>query len=152
MHITCFLLLLIRHPQINMILLCTAIILSRDPFVAAVHLRQQHPLMVFQESPDIDNTHWLTNFPVWTCRKHRVGPTPVLCSGSVMGSREGILDYIDTMADEIDYWKTRPECRFDMPGDDQVNAYFYSTKQPVCKRGLTSQGKEMVKLCIGLFA
>jgi hypothetical protein len=68
-----------------------------DPFVAAVKSKQQHPLMLFQESPDIDNTHWLTDVPVKACRDYKVGATPVHCSGSVMGSREGILDYIDTM-------------------------------------------------------
>jgi hypothetical protein len=68
-----------------------------DPFVAAVNLKQQAPLMVFQEHPDMNNTHWLTDVPVYGCRKYRVGATPVLCSGSTMGSREGILDYLSVM-------------------------------------------------------
>mmetsp|Transcript_35002 Transcript_35002/g.64811 ORF Transcript_35002/g.64811 Transcript_35002/m.64811 type:complete len:335 (+) Transcript_35002:167-1171(+) len=80
---------------------------QRDPFVTAVQSKQNHPLVLFQEHPTVINTHWLTDFPVSSCREHKVGKTPVLCSGSVMGSREGILDYIDVMVDEFDYWKTR---------------------------------------------
>lgn len=76
------------------------------------------------------NTHWLTDFPVQSCRKHVVGETQVLCSGSVMGSREGILDYINVMVEEFDYWKTRPECRIDMRGDDQsIHNYLYYTNR-----------------------
>ena len=75
--------------------------------------------MVFQEHPDQLNTHWLTDFPVLSCREHKVGNTPVLCSGDVMGSREGIMDYIEAMKEEFDYWKTRvsSECSsvFDYP-------------------------------------
>ena len=80
---------------------------KRDPFVVAAQLNQQHPLMVFQENPDLDNTHWLTNTPISSCREYKVGNTPVLCSGDVMGSREGILDYIEVMVEEFDYWKTK---------------------------------------------
>lgn len=75
----------------------TSHILFLDPFAAAVDLKQQAPLMVFEEHPHMKNTHWLTDFPIRSCRKHIVGETQVLCSGSTMGSREGILDYIDVM-------------------------------------------------------
>ena len=68
-----------------------------DPFAAAVQLKQQAPLMLFEEHPHMKNTHWLTDIPVTSCRKHKVGDTQVLCSGSTMGSREGILNYIDVM-------------------------------------------------------
>ena len=53
--------------------------------------------MLFEEHPTMKNTHWLTDIPVTSCRGHKVGATQVLCSGSVMGSREGILDYIKVM-------------------------------------------------------
>ena len=90
---------------------------QRDPFTTAVKLNQQHPLMLFEEIPALDNTHWLTDFPVMSCRNYKVGTTRVLCSGSVMGSREGIFDYLKAMATEFDYWKTRDNCRIDMPGE-----------------------------------
>jgi hypothetical protein len=92
---------------------------SGDPFVTALERKQVHPLMVFQETPDLNNEHWLTNWPVNSCRKHTVGKTPVLCSGSVMGSREGILDYINVMEEEFKYWMQRENCRIDNRGDDQ---------------------------------
>lgn len=76
----------------NLLYQCTL-----DPFVAAVQLKQQAPLMLFEEHPHMKNTHWLTDIPITSCRNHKVGNTQVLCSGSVMGSREGILDYIDVM-------------------------------------------------------
>jgi len=103
---------------------------QRDPFTTAVKLNQQHPLMLFEEIPALDNTHWLTDFPVMSCRNYKVGTTRVLCSGSIMGSREGIFDYLKAMATEFDYWKTRDNCRIDMPGDDQSihNYLFYAKK------------------------
>ena len=87
---------------------------QRDPFATANRLGMRYPIMVFEEIDRVDNTHWLTDFPVKSCRKHTVGPTRVLCSGSTMGSREGILDYLDAMVEEMDYWKTKDECRIDM--------------------------------------
>ena len=65
--------------------------------MATVQLKQQAPLMLFEEHSDLDNTHRLTDQPVSACRKHKVGKTRMLCSGSTMGSREGILDYINVM-------------------------------------------------------
>jgi len=101
---------------------------QRDPFVTAVRLNMQHPVMVFEEISALDNTHWLTDFPVKSCRNYTVGPVPMLCSGSTMGSREGILAYLDAMVEEFDYWKTREECRIDMPGDDQsIHNYLFYT-------------------------
>jgi hypothetical protein len=60
--------------------------------VNAGERNQVHPLMVFEETSELDNEHWLTDWPVSACRKHKLGKSPMLCSGSVMGSREGILD------------------------------------------------------------
>ncbi|KAL7462135.1 hypothetical protein ACHAXS_002528 [Conticribra weissflogii] len=70
--------------------------------------------------------HWLTDFPVKFCKNITVGNVPMLCSGSVMGSREGIIDYIDTMVDEFNIWMKSERCRINMPGDDQsVHNYLY---------------------------
>ena len=50
----------------------------------------------------------------------------MLCSGSIMGSREGILDYIDVAIEEFDEWKTKPKCRTGLIGDDQsIHNYLY---------------------------
>jgi hypothetical protein len=103
---------------------------QRDPFVTAVERNQVHPLMVFQETPELDNEHWLTDWPITACRKHKVGKTPMLCSGSVMGSREGILEYIDVMEEEFKYWIQRENCRIDNRGDDQsIHNYLYYTNR-----------------------
>ena len=98
---------------------------QRDPF-QVVKPDQQKPLMVFEENPELDNTHWLTDFPISSCKGERVGTTPVLCSGNTMGSREGILDYIEVMMEEFDEWKTKPQCRINLVGDDQsIHNYLY---------------------------
>lgn len=47
-----------------------------------------------------------------------------------MGSREGILEYLNAMREEFDYWKTREECRIDIIGDDQsIHNYLYYTNR-----------------------
>ena len=103
---------------------------QRDPFAAAVERNQVHPLMVFEETPDQTTEHWLADWPVTTCREHKLGKKPMLCSGSVMGSREGILDYIDVMEEEFKYWMQREKCRFDNRGDDQsIHNYLYYTNR-----------------------
>ena len=116
-----------------------------DPFVMANMLGTTHPIMVFEEiktCPEhppftekgcdeiLDNTHWLTDFPVKNCRNYTVGKTPMLCSGSTMGTREGILSYLTAMRAEMDYWKTKEECRIDIIGDDQsIHNYLYYSGQ-----------------------
>ena len=45
-----------------------------------------------------------------------------------MGSREGILEYLNVTKEEFDYWKVRGECRLDMKGDNQsIHNYLYYT-------------------------
>ena len=98
---------------------------QRDPF-QAVTPEQQKPLMVFEEIDLIDTTHWLVDFPVRSCKGEPVGSKPMLCSGSIMGSREGILDYIEVATEEFDDWKTKPKCRTGLIGDDQsIHNYLY---------------------------
>ncbi len=61
-------------------------------------------------------------------RRSSLHPSLVLCSGSTMGTREGVLDYLTAMREEFDYWKTREECRIDIIGDDQsIHNYLYYT-------------------------
>lgn len=109
---------------------------QRDPF-QVVTLEQQAPLMVFEENLLIDTTHWLTDVPIKTCKgandeewNSMGAKKPMLCSGNTMGSREGILDYIDVMIHEFDEWKTKPQCRTDLIGDDQsIHNYLYYTNR-----------------------
>uniref|UniRef100_A0A7S4S646 Uncharacterized protein n=2 Tax=Ditylum brightwellii TaxID=49249 RepID=A0A7S4S646_9STRA len=102
-----------------------------DPFE---YIEEPHPIMVFEEMfPNITTNHWLTNTPVEYCRETTIlanESLPMLCSGSTMGSREGILEYIDVMVKEFDYWKERENCRSDMVGDDQaIHNYVFYNKQ-----------------------
>ncbi|KAL7530555.1 hypothetical protein ACHAWF_003428, partial [Thalassiosira exigua] len=85
-------------------------------------------LMVFQEISNQTTDHWITYHPVKKCRGVELKGLPMLCSGSTMGTRQGILDYVNAMVREFDYWKDRKECRSDMAGDDQsIHNYLYYT-------------------------
>jgi hypothetical protein len=44
------------------------IYLYTDPFIATVKLGQQHPLLLFEEHPNMFNTHWLTDIPIKVSR------------------------------------------------------------------------------------
>jgi len=48
-----------------------SLLLHIDPFLTAVNLGMQHPILVFEEvtGTGLDNTHWLTDFPVKVSRK-----------------------------------------------------------------------------------
>ncbi|KAL7535690.1 hypothetical protein ACHAXR_008940, partial [Thalassiosira sp. AJA248-18] len=115
---------------------------QRDSFATAVERKQQHPLMFFEEIfPQLDNTHWLTDFPVKTCKNYTVGKTPVLCSGSIMGSRNGIIDYIDAMVKEFDLWMHHEKCQINIQGDDQSihNYLYYGTNKLKNARAIPHQ-------------
>ena len=100
---------------------------QRDPFQTET---KPQPLMLFEEHANLTNTNWLTDFPVTSCKNYTVGAVPMLCSGSVMGTRQGILDYIDVMIEEFDVWKEKEKCRIDMVGDDQsIHNYLYYTNR-----------------------
>jgi len=103
-----------------------------DPFQAVTDPANSK-LMLFEEIfPNVTTEHWLTDIPVKLCRNYKFGPKPMICSGSTMGSREGILEYIKVMVEEFDYWKDHKECRSDMVGDDQSihNYLYYSGRLP----------------------
>ncbi|KAL7546092.1 hypothetical protein ACHAWF_009431 [Thalassiosira exigua] len=104
---------------------------QRDPFITAGKLKMQHSLMLFEEIfPALDTTHWLTDFPIDNCKKSHLGKQPMLCSGSVMGSREGVISYINAMVREFDMWLQDEHCRIDMIGDDQaVHNWLFYTNQ-----------------------
>jgi len=101
---------------------------QKDPFQSDTI--EMHPLMLFEEHQNQTTEHWLADFPIGVCKDLKLGAKPMLCSGSVMGSREGIIDYIDAMGTEFIEWKDKDNCRFEMPGDDQSihNYLFYTNK------------------------
>eukprot|EP00547_Thalassionema_nitzschioides_P015442 CAMPEP_0194240518 /NCGR_PEP_ID=MMETSP0158-20130606/6667_1 /TAXON_ID=33649 /ORGANISM="Thalassionema nitzschioides, Strain L26-B" /LENGTH=450 /DNA_ID=CAMNT_0038975229 /DNA_START=240 /DNA_END=1592 /DNA_ORIENTATION=- len=87
-------------------------------------------LMLFEEIPEQTTDHWLTAIPIEQCRRMKLDTSPMLCSGSTMGTRQGILNYINVMIQEFDYWNARKECRTtNMEGDDQaIHNYLYYTQ------------------------
>uniref|UniRef100_A0A7S2XR59 Uncharacterized protein n=1 Tax=Attheya septentrionalis TaxID=420275 RepID=A0A7S2XR59_9STRA len=101
-----------------------------DPFT---HSSIKYPvpgLMTFEEIyPDLTTENWLTNAPIEKCKGYEIGNHPMLCSGSTMGTREGILSYIDVMMKELDVWNKDKQCHSStMVGDDQSihNHLYYS--------------------------
>eukprot|EP00978_Attheya_sp_CCMP212_P004910 scaffold10750_cov60-Attheya_sp.AAC.1 len=100
-----------------------------DPFT---HSSIKYPvpgLMTFEEIyPDLTTEHWLTKFPIKKCKGYEIGNHPMLCSGSTMGTREGILNYLDVMLKEFDAWNKDKQCFSNMVGDDQSihNHLYYS--------------------------
>jgi hypothetical protein len=98
-----------------------------DPFQAVT---TPHSIMVFEETPKLTTENWLTDIPVLKCKNFKFGPRPMLCSGSTMGTRQGILNYVDAMVREFDLWKVDKKCRSDMVGDDQsIHNYLFYTNQ-----------------------
>jgi len=96
-----------------------------DPFA---FIEKPAPLFVFQEIyPELSAEHWLTAIPTRKCRGLELTQEhPMLCSGSIMGSREGIIEYVNIMQTEMDWWASHVECRSDMIGDDQsIHNYLY---------------------------
>jgi hypothetical protein len=53
----------------------------------------------------------------------------VLCAGSVMGSREGIFDYLNVMTKEMDDWKVKDNCRINIGDDQAIHNFLYYTNQ-----------------------
>eukprot|EP00550_Attheya_septentrionalis_P012351 CAMPEP_0198303944 /NCGR_PEP_ID=MMETSP1449-20131203/57148_1 /TAXON_ID=420275 /ORGANISM="Attheya septentrionalis, Strain CCMP2084" /LENGTH=509 /DNA_ID=CAMNT_0044006451 /DNA_START=1 /DNA_END=1527 /DNA_ORIENTATION=+ len=100
-----------------------------DPFT---HSSIKYPvpgLMTFEEIyPDLTTENWLTNAPIEKCKGYEIGNHPMLCSGSTMGTREGILNYLDVMLKEFDAWSKDKKCFSNMVGDDQSihNHLYYS--------------------------
>lgn len=104
-----------------------------DPFA---YVDNPKSIMVFEEIfPNLTASHWLAHNTVSRCRKTQLlrnESLPMLCSGSTMGSREGILQYVNAMVEEFDYWNSYDNCRSDMVGDDQSihNYLYYANKLP----------------------
>jgi hypothetical protein len=63
----------------------------------------------------------------------------MLCSGSTMGTREGILNYVKAMQAEFDAWLRVEKCRFDIIGDDQsIHDFLYPPPPPASVLGVSS--------------
>jgi hypothetical protein len=98
-----------------------------DPFAA---VKDIHPIMVFEEAPTVTTNHWVSDAPISQCKGIHIKDKPMLCSGSTMGTREGILNYTQVMVREFDTWVHTEKCRSDNIFDDQsIHNYLYYTNQ-----------------------
>jgi hypothetical protein len=103
---------------------------QRDPFGPEAPLVPPNTLQVFQEHPMVRTTHWLVDWPVGDCKGVHFDK-PMLCSGTTVGTRSAMLEYLRVMHAEMDAWMQDPKCCcFKTNGDDQSihNYLFYSGK------------------------
>mmetsp|Transcript_17118 Transcript_17118/g.35349 ORF Transcript_17118/g.35349 Transcript_17118/m.35349 type:complete len:354 (+) Transcript_17118:265-1326(+) len=101
-------------------------IFQRNPF--GPEAPKIHGLQLFAEHYTIRTTHWLVDWPVYDCKGIRFDE-PMLCSGTTIGTRDAMLDYLEIFHNEMNTWMESPRCCcFETNGDDQSmhNYLFYS--------------------------
>lgn len=84
-------------------------------------------LQLFEEHKNVTTEHWLVNFYVQQC-KNVAFEKPMLCSGTTIGTRDAMMEYLTVMYEEMKVWISTDKCRFFEIGDDQTihNWLFYS--------------------------
>jgi hypothetical protein len=84
-------------------------------------------LQVFEEHPNMTTGNWLVDWPVGDCKGTHIYK-PMLCSGTIIGTREAMIKYCITMYEEMKRWIQDPKCRFKTLADDQSihNWLFYN--------------------------
>lgn len=105
-------------------------IFQRDPFGPEAPVVPINTLQVFQEFYAMRTTNWLVDWPVYDCKGIKYDE-PMLCSGTTIGTRSAMLEYLRVMHVEMDEWMNDPKCCcFKTNGDDQSihNYLFYSGK------------------------
>jgi hypothetical protein len=88
-------------------------------------------LQVFEEHPSQRTTHWITQGPIEECKKIKIFDRVMLCSGTTIGTRQAMLDYLGAMVQEMQEWMSQPDCCCQsMSGDDQSihNWLYYEGK------------------------
>jgi len=99
---------------------------QEDPFGEGAP--QVTGLQVFEEFKFQRTTHWLVKTPVKKCKGIEFDET-MLCSGTTIGTRQAILDYLETMHLEMVDWMKDPNCCCNpINGDDQsIHNYLFYT-------------------------
>ena len=97
---------------------------QRNPF--GPDAPKVYGLQVFQEHMTIRTTHWLVDWPVGECKDVHFDE-PMLCSGTTIGTRQAMLDYLEIFYGEMKVWMKSPKCNnFGINGDDQsMHNYMY---------------------------
>lgn len=104
---------------------------QRDPFGDGV--QQVEGLQVFQEDVSQTTHHKLVQRPVQRCKNMSLGKQPMLCSGTTIGTRQAMIQYLTIMEAEMKQWmKDRKCCCNELNGDDQSihNYLFYTNRLP----------------------
>jgi len=89
-------------------------------------------LEVFEEHSSQKTSHWIVSEPVKKCKNITFDGT-MLCSGTTVGTREAMLQYLSTMHAEMKEWMLDTKCCCNsINGDDQSihNYLFYTGKLP----------------------
>ena len=99
-------------------------VFQRNPF--GPEAPKVYGLQVFEEHYTIRTTHWLVNWPVKECKGVEYNE-PMLCSGTTIGTRQAMLDYLEIFHAEMNLWMESPKCCcFQTNGDDQsMHNYIY---------------------------
>jgi len=97
---------------------------QRNPFCSEAPRVQG--LQVFEEHYSIRTTHWLAEWPIKDCKGVKYDE-PMLCSGTTIGTRQAMLDYLNIFHQEMNVWMEDPKCNnFKINGDDQsMHNYLY---------------------------
>ena len=105
------------------------LIFQRNPF--DIYAPKVKGLQLYQEHVNMTTKNWLAEWPIREC-KGVTYDEPMLCSGTTIGTRETMLEYLTLMYDEMKIWINDPKCRFNINGDDQSihNYLYYSGKFP----------------------
>ena len=104
---------------------------QRDPF--GVGAPEVTGLQVFQEHHTQLTNHWIVKNPVERCKGINFAEppllSPMLCSGTTIGTRDAMLKYLTAMYEEMKVWTKDPNCCCNpMNGDDQsIHNYLYYT-------------------------
>jgi hypothetical protein len=108
------------------------VVFQRNPF-SSEYGSNVRGLQLFEDPIEIVTVaFWFTEWPIRSCRNVTY-KGPMLCSGTVVGTRQAMLHYLNLMEKEVRYWFSKPNCRFDqMAGDDQAvhNYLYYSGQLP----------------------
>jgi hypothetical protein len=105
------------------------LIFQRNPF--DIHAPKVTGLQLYQEHINMTTKNWLVEWPLRDCKGVTYNE-PMLCSGTTIGTRETMLEYLTIMYEEMKVWINDPKCRFNINGDDQSihNYLYYSGKFP----------------------
>lgn len=92
-------------------------------------------LEVFEEWKAQKTDHWIVSSPVSKCKKITF-VKPMLCSGTTIGTRKAMIEYLTKMDKEMHEWMKDKNCCCNLVnGDDQSihNYLFYTDKLPFAK-------------------